>query len=112
MSRVAQLRQRVRGLSGRSRAVGMFFATSLAARALGISCQLLQVPIAMKALGSEAFGLWMTLTSIGTVITFADFGVGQGAQNKLAEAFAAQRDEWARELWDSSLVFFGALGLL
>lgn len=107
-----KLRSRVRGLSGRSRAVGMFFATSLAARALGIACQLLQVPIAMKALGAEAFGLWMTLTGIGAMITFADFGVGQGAQNKLAEAFAAGRQDRARELWDSTIVFFAALGLL
>jgi O-antigen/teichoic acid export membrane protein len=90
----------------------MFFATSLAARALGIGCQLLQVPIVMRALGAEAFGLWMTLTSVGAMITFADFGVGQGAQNKLAEAFAAGRTGRARELWDSSLVFFSALGLL
>jgi O-antigen/teichoic acid export membrane protein len=105
------LRQRIRGLSGRSRAIGMFFATSVAARGVGIACQLVQVPIAMKALGAEAFGLWMTLTGIGAVIAFADFGVGQGAQNKLAEAFAAGQRERARELWDSTLVFFGAVGL-
>jgi O-antigen/teichoic acid export membrane protein len=106
------LRQRIRGLSGRSRAIGMFFATSVAARGLGIACQLIQVPIAMSALGTEAFGLWMTLTGIGAVIAFADFGVGQGAQNKLAEAFAAGQSERARELWDSTLVFFGAVALL
>lgn len=102
---------RARRLSGRSRAVGLFFATSLAARVVGISCQLFQVPIAMGVLGSEAFGLWMTLTGIGYMITFADFGIGQGAQNKLAEAFAAGDDAQARELWDGTLAFFGVLGL-
>lgn len=99
-------------LSGRSRAIGMFFATSVAARGLGIACQLLQVPIAMKAMGTEAFGLWMTLTGIGAMIAFADFGVGQGAQNKLAEAFSAGRTARARELWDSTLVMFGVIGLV
>ncbi|MGH7943756.1 MAG: hypothetical protein ACREF9_01900, partial [Opitutaceae bacterium] len=84
----------------------MFFATALAARAIGISCQLVQVPIAMQALGAEAFGLWMTLTGIGAMITFADFGVGQGAQNKLAEAFSAGQSVRAKDLWDSTLVFF------
>lgn len=106
------LRRRVAGLSGRSRSVGIFFLTSVGARALGIACQLVQVPLAMRALGGEAFGLWMTLTSIGNVITFADFGVGQGAQNKLAEAFASDRARQARELWDTTLVFFGGVGLL
>src|SRR5258708_7789225 len=92
------LRIKISGLSGRSKAVGMFFATSLLARFIGIACQLLQVPIAVKALGSEAFGLWMTLMSISYMITFADFGVGQGAQNKLSEAFAENRDDLGREI--------------
>jgi O-antigen/teichoic acid export membrane protein len=106
------LRNRAGRLSVRSRAVGFFFATSVCARVLGIACQLIQVPLAMHALGAEAFGLWMTLTSIGNVIVFADFGVGQGAQNKLATAFAAGRTELARQLWDTTLVFFGGVGLL
>jgi O-antigen/teichoic acid export membrane protein len=105
------VRKRLGGMSTRSRAVGVFFATSVAARALGIACQLLQVPVAMNALGAEAFGLWMTLTGIGAMIAFADFGVGQGAQNKLAEAFAASRPDRAKELWDSTLVFFAVVGL-
>jgi O-antigen/teichoic acid export membrane protein len=105
-------RQRFARLSGRSKAVGLFFATSVSARALGICCQLLQVPVAVKVLGSEAFGLWMALTSIGTMIMFADFGMGQGAQNKLAEAFAAGENGTARELCGSVAVFLCLLGLL
>lgn len=112
MTPMRRFRDRLSGASGRSRAVGMFFATSITARVIGISCQLLQVPIAMKALGAEAFGLWMTLTGIGAMITFADFGVGQGAQNKLAEAFAASRHAWAKQLWDSTLVIFAGIGLV
>ncbi|HTB79461.1 MAG TPA: lipopolysaccharide biosynthesis protein [Opitutaceae bacterium] len=106
------IQQRFRRLSGRSKAVGMFFATSLTARAIGICCQLFQVPVAVKALGAEAFGLWMTLTSIGIMITFADFGMGQGAQNKLAEAFASGNERLARELGGSVAVFLGSLALL
>ena len=90
----------------------MFFATSLTARAVGICCQLFQVPIAVRALGSEAFGLWMALTSIGTMIMFADFGMGQGAQNKIAEAFAAEKSEVAQELLGSVALFLAILGVL
>lgn len=57
MISLSQLKQRARALSGRTRAVGVFFATSLAARAVGIGCQLLLVPVAVQALGAEAFGL-------------------------------------------------------
>jgi len=58
-----------------------FFATSLAARGVGIVCQLLQVPLVVAALGSEAFGLWMTMTSVTNLMQFADFGLGIGAQS-------------------------------
>ncbi|HVW22538.1 MAG TPA: oligosaccharide flippase family protein [Opitutaceae bacterium] len=110
MNPVRNLRARFNQLSGRSRAVGMFFATSIAARGVGIVCQLLQVPVAVHALGSEAFGLWMALMSISYFITFADFGVGQGAQNKLAEAFAAEHDAEARRLWGTTLAFLALVG--
>jgi O-antigen/teichoic acid export membrane protein len=112
MNPFSHLRQRFTRLSGRSKAVGLFFATSVAARVLGIGCQLLQVPIAVKVLGTEAFGLWMALTSIGTMIMFADFGMAQGAQNKLSEAFAAGNEQVARELCGSVAVFLCLLGLL
>ena len=106
------LRRRYDRLSGRSKAVGAFFATSLAARLLGSAAQLLQVPIAVKALGAEAFGLWMTLTGLGCVIAFADFGVGQGAQNQFAEAFASGQGTRARELWGNTVVVLLGVAVL
>jgi O-antigen/teichoic acid export membrane protein len=112
MNPISHFRRRFARLSGRSKAVGLFFATSVAARGFGICCQLLQVPIAVKSLGTEAFGLWMALTSIGTMIMFADFGMGQGAQNKLSEAFADGKEHVARELAGSVAVFLCLLGLL
>jgi O-antigen/teichoic acid export membrane protein len=112
MNLFSPLQRRFARLSGRSKAVSLFFATSLSARAFGIGCQLLQVPIAVKSLGSEAFGLWMALTSIGTMIMFADFGMGQGAQNRLAEAFAAGKKAAARELCGSVVIFLSLLGLV
>jgi O-antigen/teichoic acid export membrane protein len=105
------IRRRTDRLSARTRAIGMFFATSLAARLVGISCQLLQVPVALRALGPEAFGLWMTLTSIGTMILLVDFGMGQGAQNRLAEAFAAGAEARARELLGSVAAFLVVVSL-
>ncbi|HVU36587.1 MAG TPA: lipopolysaccharide biosynthesis protein [Opitutaceae bacterium] len=105
-------RRRLHGLSDRSRAIGTFFATAIAARGVGIGCQLLLVPVTLHALGPEAFGLWMTLTGFGAMIMFADFGLGQGAQNTLATAFARDDGTEARKLWETSLLLLGAVGLL
>jgi O-antigen/teichoic acid export membrane protein len=96
--------------SPRAKSIGLFFVSSLFARGVGALCQLLQVPIAIKALGNEAFGLWISLMSVSYLITFADFGLGQGTQNKLAEAFATGRRQAQRELFANAFVVLTGIG--
>ena len=89
----------------RERSILAFFATSLASRGLGIGCQLLQVPIALHLLGNEAFGLWITLFSLGFILAFTDFGVGLGVQNKIAEALGRNDEPAARRIFLTGLIF-------
>jgi len=96
---------------GLPRALVMFFATSLAARGIGIACQLLQVPLVIGLLGPEAFGFWMTLTSLTALVQFADLGLGIGAQNRLAEHFAHHEFAKARALFGSVFVCLAGVGL-
>lgn len=88
-----------------------FFATSLAARGIGIACQLLQVPLVVATLGAEAFGLWMTMTSIANLMQFADLGLGIGLQNRLTEKFTHGEADGARALFGSVFVFLTSVGL-
>lgn len=97
--------------TGRSRKFGLFFVSSIGSRGIGIACQLLQVPIALKAMGAEAFGLWMTLSSFTYLLNFADLGVGTGVQNNLAETLALNEEKKARVLFSSAFVFLLAIGL-
>lgn len=74
--------------SGRRwRAIGLSAATSAGERVITGICSLIQVPLALSLLGREAFGLWMTLTSLVTVMSIADFGLGIGLQNRISEAY-------------------------
>jgi O-antigen/teichoic acid export membrane protein len=88
-----------------------FFATSLAARGVGIVCQLLQVPLVVATLGPEAFGLWMTLTSITNLMQFADLGLGIGLQNKLTEKLTHGEFAGARAQFVSVFAFLALVGL-
>jgi len=97
--------------SERARAIGLFFASSLAARGVGIGCQILQVPLALHAFGGEAFGFWMTLSSYGMLIAFADFGIGLGVQNRMAEAWSTGDVGRARQVVCLSVALFGVLTL-
>ncbi len=82
-----------------------FFVTSLSGRGLGIVCQLVQVPLALRYLGKEAFGVWVTLGSISYLISFSDFGIGMGAQNQMTEALGTGNHPKARRLFMTTLVF-------
>lgn len=95
----------------RERSILTFFATSLAARGVGIGCQLLQVPIALKHLGNEAFGLWVTLFSFGFMLAYADFGIGLGVQNKISEVLGKDQKDEARRIFVTGLVFLSGIML-
>lgn len=96
------------------RALAMFFITSIAARVVGVASQLLQVPVVVKSLGAEAFGLWMTFASLAGLVVFADFGLGVGVQNRLAEAFAHDGPRArvrARACFGSAFLFLVLIGV-
>ena len=96
----------------RQRSILAFFVSSLTSRGLGIGCQLLQVPLALKLLGNEAFGLWITLNSIGYMLTFSDFGIGLGAQNQIAEATGRGDDAQARRIFFTGTAFLVGIALV
>lgn len=95
------------------RDLAMFFVTSISSRVVGVACQLLQVPIVVKTLGAEAFGLWMTFATLSGLVIFADFGLGLGVQNRLAELFAhdTRRDRaQARAFFGSAFLLLSLIG--
>ena len=57
------------------------------ARVVQIGSSLFTVPLTLRYLGTERFGLWMTISSVLAMATFADFGVGNGVLNTVAKAF-------------------------
>ena len=94
----------------RERSILAFFATSLAQRGIGIVCQVAQVPIALHYLGSEAFGLWVTLSTLNFIVASTDFGIGLGVQNKIAEALSVGDSDRARKVFVTGLCFL--LGIM
>ena len=63
------------------------------ARMVQIGTSLITVPLTLRYLGNERFGLWMTISSVLAMAAFADFGVGNGVLNTVAKAFG--RDDMA-----------------
>jgi O-antigen/teichoic acid export membrane protein len=57
------------------------------ARLAQISTSLITVPLTLRYLGNERFGLWMAISSVLAMAAFADFGIGNGVLNTVADAF-------------------------
>jgi O-antigen/teichoic acid export membrane protein len=57
-------------------------------KAVAMAASFLAIPLMIRYLGQEQFGVWSTLLTVMSWIVFFDLGIGNGLRNKVAEALA------------------------
>jgi len=82
---------------------------SLAGKGLSFLTLLISVPLTLHYLGVERFGMWMTISSVMTMLTFADLGIGNALLNMVSEANGRDDPELANRL--ISTAFFIVAGI-
>lgn len=83
------------------------------ARVVQVGSSLITVPLTLKYLGKERFGLWMTISSVLAMAAFADFGIGNGVLNTVAKAFGKDDMEGIRKAVSSGFAILNMIaGLL
>jgi len=75
----------IRTLS-RLRLVAFHSSANVLSSLLGFANLLLTVSLTIDYLGAERFGVWMTIASIAYMLTFLDFGVGNGLVSQIARS--------------------------
>lgn len=60
-----------------------------------IIASFLAMPIMIKYLGVEQFGVWVTMLTLITWIMLFDLGIGNGLKNKISESIAEDKSEQA-----------------
>lgn len=70
------------------------------------------VPLTLAYLGSERYGLWMTIGSVVAILSFADFGIGNGLVNVVSEANGRDDRRLAREYVSSAFFMLAALSFV
>jgi len=62
-----------------------FFAaiSSISGKLVNILVTIVSLPLIYNCIGKERYGMMLTITSISTLITFADLGLGFGLQSKI-----------------------------
>lgn len=96
----------------RDRVVRLTVAASVGAKVISVACTLAQVPIALHALGPEAYGLWITLMSIMIMLNFVDFGLGVGMQKAMAAAFGREDPPQMRRAFYTGVATLAGLSVI
>jgi O-antigen/teichoic acid export membrane protein len=73
---------------------------------------LVSVPLTLRYLGPERYGLWMAITSFLTLINFSDLGIGLALTRVLADADGRADRDAARRAVSNSMAMLAAATLL
>lgn len=86
--------------------------TSVGAKGLAAVASLISVPLTLSYLGKERYGLWMTISSIVAMLSFADFGLGNGLLNAVAVANGKNDRESMRKFVSSAFFLLSGTAIL
>lgn len=106
------LRERIKNTHPRTRKAQLNTVLGLLIKGGGMLISLLLVPLTIDYLSKETYGTWLTISSIVTMLTFLDIGVGNGLRNKFSEAVAKQDIVLARAYVSTSYAIFGVVQVL
>lgn len=80
-------------------------------KAVAMAASFLAIPLMIRYLGQEQFGVWSTLLSVMSWVVFFDLGVGNGLRNKVAEALAKNEGAEAASYISSGYSLIGLIAL-
>ena len=106
------LRERIKNTHPRTRKAQLNTVLGLLIKGGGMLISLLLVPLSIDYLSKETYGTWLTISSIVTMLTFLDIGVGNGLRNKFSEAVANQDTMLARAYVSTSYAIFSFIQFL
>lgn len=85
---------------------------ALVYKAVAMLASFLAIPMMIRYLGQEQFGVWSTLLTVMSWIVFFDLGVGNGLRNKVAEALAKNDNVEAANYIASGYSLIGLIALV
>jgi O-antigen/teichoic acid export membrane protein len=75
-----------------------------AAKGISIIIAFLQIPVTLSILNKSEYGVWITIFSVTSWLSFFDIGMGNGLRNKLTQALAEKNITKARKLVSTAYV--------
>lgn len=85
---------------------------SMAAKAVSVATALITVPITLRYLGGERYGMWIVLSSMVAMLSFTDLGIGNGVLNAVAAAHGRDDRQGIREAVSSGAAALCGIALV
>ena len=83
-----------------------------AARVLSSAVTLLSLPLAVRYLGAERYGVWATITTTAVWINLLDLGIANTLTNHISHAYALRDEHAAARSFTNALFLTGAMATL
>jgi O-antigen/teichoic acid export membrane protein len=90
--------------------------TGLVGKGISIIVSFISVPLTLRYLGPERYGVWVTISTAMMWITLADFGMSNSLTNAISEAYGKDRRDLAQSyvasafwLLAAGVVLFGVI---
>ncbi|MCT2409548.1 polysaccharide biosynthesis protein [Chryseobacterium antibioticum] len=80
-------------------------------RLLSLPISFLILPLTIKYVDAESYGVWLTLSSIVGWMSFFDIGLNNGLRNKLAESLATGNITLARQYVSTTYAILGLISV-
>lgn len=72
----------------RNTKIGQGASTALLSKGIGLISAIISIPLTVKYLGAERYGIWVTIVSLVGWFSIADLGLGYGLINDLSVSYA------------------------
>ena len=81
-------------------------------KGLGIGLSFISIPIMLKYLDKDNYGLWILILSITNWIYTFDIGIGNGLKNRLAESLSKKNEDEAKKYIATSYFFVTTISII
>lgn len=95
----------------RTRLASINIMVSLIAKGVAVLTSFALVPLTLRILDKELYGVWLTISSILFWFTFFDIGLGNGMRNYLAEALAVKDYTKAKQYVSTTFILLFLIAL-
>lgn len=95
----------------RQRRVALTALASVLAKLISVSTALISVPLTLRYLGTERYGMWMTMSSLVTMLGFADLGIGNGLLTSVSSANGRDNRAEIRSIVSSAYAVLSLIAL-